>query len=136
MRVRRLRRQIRQQHHSTRAQVRVVLGQHVLVERREVTQYPQLSAGRTADFQDGVSPIRAACVHVEGAVSSCKVDSGRIRRRPAPSLPYTPAAAEAGPGAAITWKDVKGIKHDVEWMSSKAATGQVIYIPQNSLYAI
>jgi hypothetical protein len=44
--------------------------------------------------------------------------------------------SEVGPGASITWADVRNIKYKVEWASSTATTGQVIYIPQNSLYAI
>ena len=43
---------------------------------------------------------------------------------------------DTGPGASITWDEVKGIDYSVEWASSIASTGQVIYIPQNSLYAI
>lgn len=43
---------------------------------------------------------------------------------------------DVGPGASITWDDVKHIKYTVEWASPTATTGQVIYIPQNSLYAI
>lgn len=43
---------------------------------------------------------------------------------------------EAGPGASITWDDVKEIDYKVEWASPGATTGQIIYIPQNSLYAI
>jgi len=43
---------------------------------------------------------------------------------------------DVGPGAAITWDDVKHIEYSVEWASSSATTGQVIYIPQNSLFAI
>ena len=41
-----------------------------------------------------------------------------------------------GPGASITWADVRHIKYTVEWAASSATSGQVIYIPQNSLYAI
>ncbi len=43
---------------------------------------------------------------------------------------------DTGPGASITWDDVKGIAYSVEWASPTASAGQVIYIPQNSLYAI
>jgi hypothetical protein len=43
---------------------------------------------------------------------------------------------EVGPGAAITWSTVKEINYKVEWQASKATAGRVIYIPQNSLYAI
>lgn len=44
--------------------------------------------------------------------------------------------SEVGPGASITWDDVKNIKYKVEWASPSATHGKVIYIPQNSLYAI
>lgn len=43
---------------------------------------------------------------------------------------------DAGPGASITWDEVKYIDYLVEWASSTVTTGQVIYIPQNSLYSI
>jgi len=43
---------------------------------------------------------------------------------------------DVGPGASVTWDAVKDINFAVEWASSGAKTGQVIYIPQNSLYAI
>jgi septal ring factor EnvC (AmiA/AmiB activator) len=43
---------------------------------------------------------------------------------------------DAGPGASVTWDAVKDIDYAVEWSSASATTGQVIYIPQNSLYAI
>ena len=44
--------------------------------------------------------------------------------------------SEVGPGASFTWADVRNIKYTVEWAATAATTGQVIYIPQNSLYAI
>lgn len=43
---------------------------------------------------------------------------------------------EVGPAAAFTWADVSNIDYDVEWAAPTATSGQVIYIPQNSLYAI
>ncbi len=43
---------------------------------------------------------------------------------------------EVGPGASVTWADVKNINYAVEWTASAATTGRVIYIPQNSLYAV
>jgi len=43
---------------------------------------------------------------------------------------------DVGPGASVTWADVGRINYAVEWAASKATTGRVIYIPQNSLYAI
>jgi hypothetical protein len=42
----------------------------------------------------------------------------------------------AGPGASITWDDVADLKYSVEWQAPAAKEGQVIYVPQNSLYAI
>lgn len=45
-------------------------------------------------------------------------------------------AKDAGPGASITWSDVKDIDYSIEWASKSATEGQVIYIPQNSLYLI
>jgi len=44
--------------------------------------------------------------------------------------------SEVGPGASVTWAAVKHINYAIEWAASAATTGQVIYIPQNSLYAI
>jgi len=43
---------------------------------------------------------------------------------------------DVGPGASITWNDVKGLDYTVEWAAPTATTGRVIYIPQNSLFAI
>ena len=43
---------------------------------------------------------------------------------------------EVGPGASITWADVKHLDYAVEWAAPKVTSGRVIYIPQNSLYAI
>lgn len=45
-------------------------------------------------------------------------------------------AREAGPAAGFSWKDVSGVKCNVEWESGGGTTGQVIYIPQNSLYML
>lgn len=45
-------------------------------------------------------------------------------------------ASTVGPGASITWEDVSDIQYSVEWQSPVAKEGQVIYVPQNSLYAI
>ena len=43
---------------------------------------------------------------------------------------------EVGPGASINWSEVGHLKRHVDWVSPTATNGQVIYIPQNSLYAI
>lgn len=43
---------------------------------------------------------------------------------------------EVGPGASFTWDDVKSLNYKVEWAAPAATSGQVIYIPQNSLFAI
>jgi hypothetical protein len=45
-------------------------------------------------------------------------------------------AEKLGPAAGITWDDVKDIGCTVHWEASSEHTGQVIYIPQNSLHAI
>jgi hypothetical protein len=42
----------------------------------------------------------------------------------------------AGPAAGKTWASVKSINCRVEWGDSAAKVGKVIYVPQNSLYAI
>lgn len=44
--------------------------------------------------------------------------------------------SKAGPAAGKTWESVKHIKCKVEWGDPSVQTGKVIYIPQNSLYAI
>jgi energy-coupling factor transporter ATP-binding protein EcfA2 len=41
-----------------------------------------------------------------------------------------------GPAAGKTWADVADIHCDVDWAAPSEHTGQVIYIPQNSLHAI
>jgi hypothetical protein len=43
---------------------------------------------------------------------------------------------DAGPAAGKTWAEVVGIRCEVEWGSGTTTAGQVIYIPQNSLYSI
>lgn len=45
-------------------------------------------------------------------------------------------AKSAGPAAGHTWADVESIERRVEWGASEAQSGRVIYVPQNSLYAI
>ena len=44
--------------------------------------------------------------------------------------------AEAGPAAGKTWADVKSEQYRVEWGDAHATNGKVIYIPQNSLFAL
>ncbi|HEX8104293.1 MAG TPA: hypothetical protein VF533_16875 [Solirubrobacteraceae bacterium] len=44
--------------------------------------------------------------------------------------------ADAGPAAGMTWSDVAGLTCTVEWGDPQVTEGKVIYIPQNSLYAI
>ena len=46
------------------------------------------------------------------------------------------SADDAGPAAGRSWSDVGDSVCTVEWGNATASTGQVIYIPQNSLYAI
>jgi len=43
---------------------------------------------------------------------------------------------DAGPAAGKSWSDVEGIKREIEWGSSSASGGKVVYIPQNSLYSL
>jgi hypothetical protein len=43
---------------------------------------------------------------------------------------------DAGPAAGKTWKDVADIDYRVEWGDPSAQNGKVIYIPQNSLFAL
>ncbi|MEN6320609.1 MAG: TrlF family AAA-like ATPase [Syntrophaceae bacterium] len=43
---------------------------------------------------------------------------------------------DVGPGASVTWTDVKDIEYSIEWAAASAATGRVIFIPQNSLFKI
>lgn len=43
---------------------------------------------------------------------------------------------DVGPAAGKTWADVAAIKCEIDWESSGATAGRVIYIPQNSLYEI
>lgn len=44
--------------------------------------------------------------------------------------------SEAGPAAGFTWNDVADVSCEVEWESGGSTSGKVIYIPQNSLYAL
>lgn len=44
--------------------------------------------------------------------------------------------SDAGPAAGFTWSDVAGVTCEVEWESGGSTSGKVIYIPQNSLYAL
>lgn len=43
---------------------------------------------------------------------------------------------DIGPAAGLSWADVADIGHEVEWGSTGASSGKVIYIPQNSLYLL
>lgn len=53
-------------------------------------------------------------------------------------LAVTPGAKiqDLGPAAGHTWKSVENLKRKIVWGNPEAATGQVIYVPQNSLYEI
>jgi hypothetical protein len=42
----------------------------------------------------------------------------------------------AGPAAGFSWADVSEVSCEVEWESGENTEGRVIYIPQNSLYAL
>jgi hypothetical protein len=44
--------------------------------------------------------------------------------------------ADAGPAAGITWADAALFRCRVEWRDPAVTTGKIIYIPQNSLFAI
>lgn len=44
--------------------------------------------------------------------------------------------SELGPAAGHTWASVEGVKRHVVWGNPDATSGQVIYVPQNSLYEI
>lgn len=44
--------------------------------------------------------------------------------------------ADLGPAAGHTWASVEHVKRNVIWGSPEATTGQVIYVPQNSLFEI
>ncbi|SOJ56969.1 hypothetical protein MSIMFB_04447 [Mycobacterium simulans] len=43
---------------------------------------------------------------------------------------------KAGPAAAYTWEDVSHITCTVEWADPAVTEGKIIYIPQNSLFAV
>ncbi|WP_347876636.1 TrlF family AAA-like ATPase [Mycobacterium paraffinicum] len=43
---------------------------------------------------------------------------------------------KAGPAAALTWEDVSDIACTVEWADPAVKEGKIIYIPQNSLFAV
>lgn len=45
-------------------------------------------------------------------------------------------AGSVGPAAGLSWAQVSNIRCDVEWGESAAKQGQIIYIPQNSLYRV
>ncbi len=53
-------------------------------------------------------------------------------------LGVIPSAGEAavGPGAGVTWDDVADMEYSVVWAAPTAATGRVIYVPQNALFSI
>lgn len=44
--------------------------------------------------------------------------------------------ADAGPAAGKTWAEVEDMQYRVEWGDANAADGKIIYIPQNSLFAL
>lgn len=45
-------------------------------------------------------------------------------------------ASNIGPAAAKTWAEVADVGCEIEWLEPDVKTGKVIYIPQNSLFAI
>lgn len=44
--------------------------------------------------------------------------------------------SDAGPAAARTWSEVSAMNYAVEWGDPSVTNGKVIYIPQNSLFAL
>ncbi|SFJ91018.1 hypothetical protein SAMN05421835_110170 [Amycolatopsis sacchari] len=118
--------------------------QAVRPDRREPYQYiSRVSFTGTEDFpsevvlnqnlvsiigarSSGKSSLLAYIAHAvdpENAIEQ-QVATGLVRRE------------DAGPAAGMTWDSVKNIVCKVEWGDPAAETGRVIYIPQNSLYAI
>lgn len=43
---------------------------------------------------------------------------------------------DAGPAAGKTWEEVQDVRCSVEWADGSSGGGQVIYIPQNSLFSL
>lgn len=43
---------------------------------------------------------------------------------------------DAGPAAGKTWEEVQDVRCSVEWADGSSGAGQVIYIPQNSLFSL
>ncbi|WP_333891102.1 TrlF family AAA-like ATPase [Mycolicibacterium gadium] len=43
---------------------------------------------------------------------------------------------KAGPAAGFTWNEVSGVSCTVEWADAAVKDGKIIYIPQNSLFAV
>lgn len=99
--------------------------------------------GGTDEFPDEIL-LNPNLVSVIGSRSSGKsallayvahaidpVDTLAQQRAAAPDGSGTP-----GPAAGKTWADVEHISCSVEWGDEEAGAGQVIYIPQNSLFAL
>jgi hypothetical protein len=62
------------------------------------------------------------------------VDAAGTLERQRAAAPNSKVAL--GPAAGKSWEDVAHITCSVEWGSTDASAGKVIYIPQNSLYSI
>lgn len=109
--------------------------------------YKYLSAVRfsgTADFPEEIV-FNENLVAVIGSRSSGKssllayvayaVDQEETRRKQLAVEPQ-PRPADIGPAPGKTWESVANIECTVEWAEPSTTSGRVIYVPQNSLYAI
>jgi hypothetical protein len=109
--------------------------------------YKYLSAVRfsgTEDFPDEIV-FNENLVAVIGSRSSGKssllayvayaVDPEETRKKQLAVEPQ-PNPADIGPAPGKTWDSVADIECTVEWAEPSTTNGRVIYVPQNSLYAI
>jgi hypothetical protein len=98
----------------------------------------------TGDFPEAI-PLNQNLVSIIGSRSSGKsallayiayaVDPGyTVRQQIATGA--VAVETKAGPAAGKTWSDVAHIQCRVEWADGQAEAGRVIYIPQNTLYAV
>ena len=98
----------------------------------------------TTDFPERIT-FNQNLVSIIGSRSSGKsallayiahsVDPEQVQRQQLAVEPNK-KADKLGPAAGVTWDSVKDIECTVEWGSPSEHSGQVIYIPQNSLHAI
>lgn len=52
------------------------------------------------------------------------------------SVEGAPSESELGPAPGVTWTKGESAQCRVHWASAEASTGNVIYVPQNSLYSL